>query len=162
MKIILIGFMGAGKTTIARMLAQKLSFENIDMDTLIIQKSGRTSDKEIFEKDGEIAFREMEIAVAKELQNKNNAIISTGGGVVMNKIIVDYLKQDGIVIYLKNTFETAKKRIGKNPPPLFQDETMAKKLYEVRLPLYHYYANVVIETDDKNPQDIVEEIIKSL
>jgi shikimate kinase len=160
MNIILIGFMGAGKTTIAKILAKKLSFKNVDMDKIIIEKSGRTSDTEIFEKDGELTFREYEILVANELQDEHNLIISTGGGIVMNKVNIDYLKKNGVVVYLKNTFETSKKRIRKhNPPPLFQDLKKAKELYDLRLPLYTFYADVIVETDDKPLHEVADEII---
>ncbi|SRR5260221_10612783 len=163
MKIVLIGFMGAGKTTVAKLLAEKLKLEYIDMDTLIIKKSGKKSDKEIFESDGEKYFRELEIAVSMELCDKKNAIISTGGGIVMNKINMDYLEKNGIIIYLKNSFETSKMRIDKNsPPPLFQNENRAKKLFKLRQPLYTYYANNVIETDKQTAGEVVSRIIKTI
>lgn len=150
--------MGAGKTTIAKMLARKLSHEIIDMDKMIVKKSERQSIEEIFEKDGEITFREMEIALAKELQNKTSVIISAGGGVIMNKIIMDYLKHNGKVIFLKNSFETSKKRINDNKRPLFKELEKAQALYQLRLPLYEYYADIIIETDEKNLNEIIFEI----
>lgn len=162
MKIILIGFMGAGKTTIAKLLAQKLNIEFIDMDDLVIQKSGRSSGKEIFEKDGELFFRELEIEVARDLQQKQNVVLSTGGGVVMNKIILDYLGQDGIIIFLKTSYEETKKRVVESDRPLFQDVISAKKLYDFRLPLYEHYANAIVETDNKTKDAVVDEIIKHL
>jgi shikimate kinase len=163
MNIILIGFMGAGKTSLAKILAQKLDFKNVDMDKIIIERSGRKSDVEIFEKDGELAFREFEILVANEVKDEQNYVISTGGGIVMNKINIDYLKKNGVVVFLKNTFETSEKRISKhNPPPLFRDLKKAKELYDLRFPLYNYYADIIIETDNK-PLDIIsEEIIKKI
>lgn len=162
MKITLIGFMGAGKTSVAKLLAEKLSLERIDMDQQIIQKSGRKSDQEIFEKDGELVFRELEMSVAKSLMNKNDVIIAAGGGLVMNKINVDYLKHDGIIIYLKNSFATSRERIKHNPPPLFKNEQKAKELYDIRLPLYTYYADGIIETDNKTVEEISEEIIEKI
>jgi shikimate kinase len=152
--------MGAGKTTIAKLLAKRLNLEHADMDKLVIEKSGRKSDTEIFETDGELAFRELEIAIAKELAKKQNVIISTGGGIVMNKIILDYLNDKGTVIFLKNTFETSQKRVDNGMRPLFQDKKKAKQLYNLRLPLYEYYANIIVETDKKLPKQIVDEIIK--
>lgn len=161
--IILIGFMGAGKTSLAKILTEKLQYDYIDMDTQIIEKSGRSSDTEIFDKDGENIFRELEIAVAKELQNNNNTVISTGGGVVMNKIILDYLKKNGVVVFLKNSFETAQKRVEKNRiPPLFRDIEQAKKLYAFRLPLYAKYADIIVETDSKSLPETAEEIITKI
>ena len=104
MNIILTGFMGAGKTTIANLLAKKLKRKIVEIDELIIKKSKRKNIQEIFEKDGEIVFRELETKVARELQNTDNAIISTGGGVVMSNLNMLYLKKNGIVFYFKTPF----------------------------------------------------------
>lgn len=163
MKIILIGFMGAGKTAISKLLAAKLHLQRREMDDLITEKSGRKSNWEIFDKDGELVFRELEIAVAKDLRSEQNIVISTGGGVILNKINIDYLRKDGIIIFLKNAFETSEKRLpeGKRPP-LFRDIRQAKKLYDFRQPLYNFYADIVIETDTKTPEEVVEEIISKL
>ena len=142
--------MGAGKTTVAKLLAEKLKLEFIDTDALVIKKSGRSTGKEIFEKDGELAFRELEIAVAKELKNKKNVILATGGGIVMNKIILDYLGQDALIIFLKTSFDESKNRVVESLRPLFRDVAKAKELYDFRLPLYEHYANIIIETDNNN------------
>lgn len=163
MNIILIGFMGAGKTTIAKKIAADLDFKYVDMDTLIIEKSGRKSDREIFEKDGEISFREYEILIANELKDEQNHVISTGGGIVMNQVNMGYLKKNGIVVYLKSSFETSKSRVHPDePPPLFQDKEKAKQLYDLRLPLYTYYADITVETDAKTPDEVAKEVIKKI
>jgi shikimate kinase len=162
MKIVLIGFMGAGKTTVAKLLAEKLKLEFIDTDALVIKKSGRSTGKEIFEKDGELSFRELEIAVAKELKNKKNAILATGGGVVMNKIILDYLGQDGLIIFLKTSFDESKNRVLESLRPLFQDAVKAKELYNFRLPLYEHYANIILETDNKTAEEVATIILGDL
>jgi shikimate kinase len=162
MKIVLIGFMGAGKTTVAKLLAEKLHLEFIDTDDLVIKKSGRSSGKEIFEKDGETAFRELEIDVARGLKNKNNIILATGGGIVMNKIILDYLGVNGCIIFLETSFEESKQRTLESLRPLFQDVVKAKELYDFRLPLYKHYANIAIQTDNKTAEEVTELIIKSL
>ena len=152
--------MGAGKTTIAHMLAEYFGYSYVDMDTNIVKTSGRESDTDIFAKDGEIHFRELEMAEAKLLGNATDAIISTGGGIIMNKLNMDYLKEGSVTVYLKNTFETAHKRISKNRiPPLFQDIEKAKALYTLRKPLYEHYADITVETDEKDPKTIAEEIV---
>ncbi len=159
MKIVLIGFMGAGKTTIAKLLAKSLSYEYIDMDRMIVQKSKRSSDREIFDLDGEEVFRKLESDVSKELSEKRDVVISTGGGIVMNEINMNWLQSNGTIIFLKNSFDTSKKRISKkNPPPLFRDKSYARNLYELRQPLYIKYSDTVIETDNKFPKQIVDEI----
>lgn len=161
MRIVLIGFMGSGKSTIAALLAKKLEKNLVEMDQIVEQKAGMSIDK-IFATGGEIAFREAEIAVAKELHNKDNCVISTGGGAIMNQIIIEYLREKSVIIFLKSKFLTSKKRIKKNPRILFRDFKKAKELYSVRLPLYRYYADYEIETDEKKPEEIVEEILKQL
>ena len=162
MKIVLIGFMGAGKTTVARILAKKLRLEFVDMDALLIKKSGRQSINEIFEKDGEVVFRELEISVAKQLQHKKNFVLATGGGVVMNKIILDYLGHDGVVVFLKTSYEESDRRADKSTRPLFKDAAKARELYNFRLPLYERYANVIVATDQKTAETVADEIIERL
>lgn len=153
--------MGAGKSTIAKELTKHLQLEEIDMDALIVAQSGRSSDTEIFAKDGEVVFRELEIQVAKDLQKRDNGIIATGGGVVMNTLTMHYLKTEGTtVIYLKHAFATAEKRLqGNRIPPLFRDREKARALYKLREPLYAYYADMTIETDHKRPDMVTDEII---
>jgi shikimate kinase len=163
MKIVLIGFMGSGKTSISKILAKELNLEIVDMDSVIVQKSGRKSDREIFDLDGEKKFRELERNVAFELKNINNVVISTGGGVIMNEQNMANLKHSAIVIYLKTTFETSKKRISKkNPPPLFRNEDKARKLYSLRKPLYEKFADLVVSTDRRDKDEIAMEIIELL
>lgn len=161
-KIILIGFMGAGKSTIGFLLAKKLKIDFIEMDDLVLKKSQRKNISEIFKIDGEIKFREFEIEVAKELSNKKEGVVSTGGGVVMNKIILDYLKKEaGIVIFLKTSFfeiVSRLKNIGDRP--LFKNIEFAQKLFNFRQNLYLEYADFIVETDNKIPRLIVDEIIK--
>lgn len=163
MNIILIGFMGAGKTTIAKKLATELDFKYVDMDKLIVEKSGRKSDQEIFEKDGEIAFREYEILTANELKDEQNHVIASGGGVVMNQLNMSYLKKNGVVVFLKCGFETAKNRVHTDEPrPLFQNQEKAKQLYDLRLPLYTFYADIIVDTEGKTPDKVTTEVIKAI
>jgi len=163
MKIILIGFMGTGKSIVAPLLATKLGLRVIEMDDLIVKKSGGKSIKEIFEEGGEVTFRELEIAVGKDLQDEANAVISTGGGVVMNRLILDYLANDAVVVELSASFDTILKRISPAiPRPLFKDKGQAKALYELRKPLYGKYATVHVTTDDKSIEQVVDEIILKL
>lgn len=149
MKIIFIGFMGAGKSFFAKRLAKRLGLEMIEMDELILGKSGRVSIGEIFNKDDEIKFRELEIETAKELQEKDNVVIDAGGGVVENKIILDYLRKNGIVIFLNSPLEIIEKRLKDDQTrPLFKDKEKSKRLYEFRMPLYRAYSDVIIDTGE--------------
>lgn len=163
MKIILIGFMGAGKTTVAQALSKKLKIKLIEMDDLILKKSKRKSINEIFTMDGERRFRELEIETAKKLINKDNVVISTGGGVVINKIILDYLKENGKVIFLKTSFFEILKRLKHaSDRPLFKDKKLAKKLFNFRQKLYEEYADLIVKTDKKSVKEVTNEIIENI
>ncbi|GIW63340.1 MAG: shikimate kinase [Patescibacteria group bacterium] len=159
--ISLIGFMGSGKTTIAKLLSKRLNKKIIEMDQLVLDKTSYNDINEIFTKKGELYFRELEIKTAKSIKDLKNKVISTGGGVVMNKIIIDYLKQNSLIFYLKTKFNTIKTRLIKDTSrPLFKDIKTAKQLFKLRTPLYEYYSDYQITTDNKTPNQITNEIIK--
>ncbi len=164
MKIILIGFMGSGKTTVAAALADKLKLKIIDMDKQAIKKSKRKSINKIFEKDGEKDFRAIELKVAKEVGSRNNVVISTGGGVVTSKTTMNYLIKNSTIFYLEASFDKIKERVAlkKVKPPLFQEVSFAKRLFDKRLPLYKSYSDMAIKTDNKTVDQIVGEILKGL
>ena len=153
--IILIGFMGSGKSTVAKLLG----LTAVEMDDLVYQKTNTQNMHEVFALGGELLLRETEIALAKEYACKQNLVISTGGGVVLNKIILDYFKKTGgKVIFLNASFEQIAKRLkGDQTRPLLTD---AKKLYDFRLPLYLHYADEVIDADQ--PTDEIVLKIKGL
>ena len=144
MKLILIGFMGSGKTTVGQFLAKKLNLELIEMDDLIIKKAGK-SIKKIFNEDGEAQFRELETQVSKSL---------------MNKINIDFLKNNGKIIFLKASFfEIEKRLIGDNLRPLFKNKKSAKKIFNIRQKLYEECADLIVDTDEKSVEKISYEII---
>lgn len=165
MKIILIGFMGSGKSAVAAELAHMLGWAKIEMDELALKKSGRKDVNVVFNQDGEARWRELEIAVAKKLRTADNIIISTGGGVVMNQVIFSYLKNkpQTVVIYLSAEFATLRRRLrGDKTRPLFKDIKKAQRLYALREPLYRHYADIVINTDNKTPTAIARGVIGKL
>ncbi len=165
MKIILIGFMGSGKTAVALELSGKTGHDVIEMDALILEKTKSKNMKELFDKGGEVLLREWEIRLAKELRDIENAIISTGGGVVLNKIILDYLKEpNGNIVFLDVPFKVIQERVSqdKTERPLFSDVKSAFNLFKHRLPLYKKYSDLIIKSHDKEPIQIAEEIIKKL
>lgn len=149
MNIVLIGFMGSGKTTVAKHLSKLIGLPWVEMDEIVYQKTKTKNMHEVFALGGELLLRETEIAIAKEYAPKKNFIISAGGGVVLNKIIIDYFKSaGGIVIFLHAKFETIEQRLtGDDSRPLFKHAGSAKKLYDFRLPLYFHYADKVIDVD---------------
>jgi shikimate kinase len=163
MKIVLTGFMGAGKSSISALLAEKLGLTRIEMDDLVVQRSGRASVREIFELDGETRFRELELETAQSLQHATNVVISTGGGVVMNKLTMDYLKANGTVILLETQLETVQERLSNaTDRPLLKDAAATRSLYELRVPLYRHYAQLHISTDERTPGDVTNEIIRRI
>lgn len=164
MKIVLIGFMGSGKTSVAESLAKTLNLKSIDMDELILKDSGFKSINEIFEKKGEKSFREMELAVAEKLVNIDDAIISTGGGVVTEEQTMTPLLKNSVVIYLKLSFDNASIRVAqkKIKPPLFQNIVIAKKLFNIRKSLYTQYADIIVNTDNIEISEVLENVIVKL
>ncbi len=161
--IILIGFMGVGKGTVAREMAKQSSIYAVDTDDLIESLENRKI-KEIFQTEGETYFRDLEKRTAKWLEKSvQNAIISTGGGFYK----VKNLKKIGKVILLDASFEyihaqilshpNAKKKLEKRP--LFQNIKKAKALYKERIPLYKEVADTVINIEGKSPKEIAKEIL---
>lgn len=156
MNIVLIGFMGSGKSTVAQALSSLLGLAHVEMDQLVHQKTQTQTMDELFAKGGELLLRQTEIAIAQEIASQKGAVISTGGGVVLNKIVIDYFKRDGAkVVFLDASLDEIAKRLEKDRSrPLFGDP----KLYNFRLPLYRTYADLVVETDRKTPQEIARMI----
>ena len=159
MKIILIGFMGSGKTTVGRLLAKKLNFDFVEMDKLIIGQQGKTINQ-IFNEVGEEGFRLLESQISKDLRKKENVVISTGGGVVINKINTDNLKKNGTIVFLKTSFSEIKKRLKHAADrPLFRNLKSAEALFNIRQNLYTESADLVVNTDGKSVERITNEII---
>ncbi len=162
--IILIGFMGSGKTVISRELSKRLKIKILDTDILIEKKAG-IKIKNIFKKFGEEYFRDLEEKIVKDVSGKKNFIISTGGGIIKRQDNIKYLKKNGIVVYLKNTFETSRKRLkGKKDRPLFNEKNLkaARKLFFQRLKLYKNAADIIVKTDNKSIKEVADEIIKKI
>ncbi|MBD3254653.1 MAG: shikimate kinase [Candidatus Lokiarchaeota archaeon] len=165
--IALIGFMATGKTTIGKLLTKKLpnDYKFIETDNIIVETAGKTI-PEIFAEDGEIRFREYEIEACKKASRYEKVIISCGGGVVLNKINIDYLKQRCYIVLLKTSAEEIYKRAmkdGKETRPVIDKKDPMKEINNVldfREPFYNAAAEIVIDTTDKSLEDIVEEIIR--
>jgi shikimate kinase len=164
--IALIGFMGAGKTAVGRALAKKLGKEFIELDPLIEQKAGKTI-PEVFREDGEIAFRELEIAVTKEAATRKNVVIACGGGLVLNKINTDRLRQEGVTVYLTATPSVILRRTTSDteerPLLTVPDPTRTiSELLKFRKPFYERAADISINTSRLDIAGVVEEIITRL
>ena len=146
--IILTGFMGSGKSTIGRKLAKEINTYFIDTD-MLIENFENMKISEIFEKYGENKFREMEKYCFEWIKNSvKNTIISVGGGF---PIYIPEIKEAGIVIYLKVSFEDILKRMNEEEikkRPLFQDKKKAKELFLKRDKIYENLADYIIENKD--------------
>lgn len=160
--IILIGPMGAGKTTIGRQLAKRLSRKFYDCDHEIEKHTGADIPL-IFELEGEEGFRKRESQVLQELVSMKNIVLSTGGGAVLDPGNRKLLLDSGIIIYLKSTAEKLFKRIAddKRRPLLQTDDKFKKikKILEEREPVYLSLANEVIETKDHSIKRITQNIL---
>jgi shikimate kinase len=161
--IALIGFMGTGKTVVGRLLAERLGKEFLELDALIEQKAGKTI-PEIFQQEGEVAFRELEIEAAKEASQKKNVVIACGGGVVLNKINIDRLKKDCLIVYLTASPRVILERTAsdENERPLLKSDNRAlvvKELLRFRKPFYERAADITIDTSKLNIDSVVEQII---
>lgn len=163
-KIILIGFMGSGKTTIGKALSQKCQYSLIDTDKYIEEQQSRTISN-IFEQDGEEYFRVLETNALKELlKSDEDMIISTGGGLAIKKENRELLKEAGTTFYLNATPETIYNRVkGDNKRPLLQCEDPKKKIISLMGERELYYidaSNKIIDTDDKTIDEIACEILE--
>ena len=130
--IVLIGMPTCGKSTIANMLSESLEIPFVDIDSEIVKKEGRAI-TDIFAEDGEAYFRQVEHEITKELSKKNHQIIATGGGIIKDKRNIDYLKQNGIIIFIDRDLELLQ---NDNTRPLSSTKEKVMKLYEERYPLY--------------------------
>ena len=159
----LIGMMGSGKSSVGKLLANKLQFSIIDIDKEI-EKNEKLSIKEIFEEKGENYFREIESKYL--LRKRNSAVVSCGGGIVLNKKNREFLKTSGYTIYLKSSIPTLEKRLlNKNSRPLLNNANLKKtltKIYNKRKTLYISAANATIITDRRSVKEVCELIIKKL
>ena len=167
--IALIGFMATGKTIIGQKLVNRLgnNYKFIETDQIIIEEAGKSIPR-IFSEDGEIRFREYEIAACKKASKLNNVVISCGGGVVLNKINIDYLKQNCHIILLQASVEEIYKRAMKdgqeNRPVIDKEDPKAEieNVLKFRKPFYEAAAEITINTTEKSIEIVVDEIINFL
>ncbi len=163
MNIVLIGMRGCGKTTVGKLLAKRLGKQFVEMDELIVQRAG-LSIPDIVDRYGWEIFRDLEEEVTRDVAILDNIVNATGGGVVTKKQNIRELKKKGKLVWLKASIDTLLKRIGNDEyrpsltgKPLSED--MEVVLAE-RRPIYERIADVIIDTDGKTSEEIVEAIVK--
>lgn len=162
--IYLVGPMGAGKTTLGKLLARQMGREFIDCDWYIAEQTGADIPW-IFAKEGEEGFRERETKALRELTCKPNIIMATGGGAVMRAQNRELLSR-GLVIYLQASVDTqlARTKKSKSRPLLQNDNPRAtlEALYQVRHPLYLEVADIVVATGKLFPKQMLAELLDHL
>lgn len=163
--IFLIGFMGAGKSTISDYLKNVLAMDVVEMDQCIVERQGM-SISDIFETYGEEYFRELETNLLIEMQSRSNVVVSCGGGVPMRERNVVEMKKNGRVVLLTAKPETILERVKDNHDrPLLENNknvSFIADLLEKRRAKYEAAADIVIQTDGKSELEICEELIHRL
>jgi len=162
--IILTGFMGAGKTTVGRILARNCGFDFVDLDEMIVVSRGKPI-KEIFADEGEEAFRNYETETLLSLRDVSRRVIATGGGIILRPENRQILKRMGVVVYLRASFGTLVKRVSKsNQRPLADLSNGTERLQsllESRKSLYEQ-ADIVVDTDNSDGSQVASYILERL
>lgn len=163
--VFLVGPMGAGKTTIGKLLAKQLGRTFVDSDWYIESQTGADI-AWIFAKEGETGFRERETRAIDELTQNSQIVLATGGGAVMCAENREFLKQRGIVVYLNAPVEVQLARTSKDKSrPLLQQPNPRKilqDLYSTRDPLYRQIAHIIMPTGHTYPRHMVNQLMQQL
>ena len=162
--IVLIGFMGVGKTSVGKLLARSLGFEFVDTDSIIVRRSGKPI-TEIFAEIGESGFRDIESSILAELAGRSGTVIATGGGIVTREANIERLHAAGLVVWLDATADAIFERVsGNNERPLLQtDDPLAtiRDLLDKRRPLYERAADQRVETGGLDSGELAYGIAES-
>jgi shikimate kinase len=161
--VILVGFMGAGKSVCGRRLAERLGRRFVETDDLIVAREGR-SIPEIFRRDGEAAFRRLEGEVLDGIAREHGQVIATGGGLPCREARMERLRELGTVVWLSGDLDELvgrARRLGGRP--MLEGKSMedVETLYRAREP-YYARADVVIDTTDADPDDVVARLLGAL
>jgi shikimate kinase len=159
-RIYLTGFMGCGKSTAGRFLAERLGAPFVDLDTEIERRAGMTV-REIFEQHGEAVFRRLEQEALRATAEMPDVVVATGGGTMVFEGNFRWIQANGLSVWLNPPFATIVARVGglgKRDRPLFRDETQALALYRERLPAYQRADLTVDMAPGEGPQEIAARI----
>ena len=160
-KVYLVGFMGAGKSTVARALAQRLGWSVEDLDELIETREQRTI-AEIFSADGEAEFRKMERKLLQELRPRRQVVVATGGGTFADSASRALIAGDGASVWLDVSFETVVERLPSDGTrPLASDRATMQALWNARRPAYSL-AQLQLSVDRSAVDDLVADIVSWL
>lgn len=167
-RIILIGYRGTGKTTVARLLAQRLGWQWLDADALLEERHAKTI-KQIFAEEGEADFRAKEAALLTELCQYTNHVVATGGGVILRETNRHLLKQAGLVVWLTADASTLWERIAgdattseRRPNLTTGGRAEVEDLLRTREPLYRACAQLIVSTVARSPEEVADAILSQL
>jgi shikimate kinase len=163
--IILVGFMGSGKSSVGREIARRLGFRFIDTDTTIRQKHNK-SIPDIFASFGEPFFRDEENKALRDLQNIEHVVVATGGGIVLQPRNHPLLRSLGVVVWLTATEEVIWERVSRNQNrPLLQTQdprTTISNLMATRYPLYGSLSHIIVETSGLTHQEVADQVLAAI
>ena len=163
MNLILVGYRGTGKSTVAQLLASRLKRKSLSTDAMIIEKVQMPIPK-IVEKSGWDHFRDLESTVCRDLRESDNLVIDTGGGIIIRSGNVEALKPTGLIFWLTATVDTISRRIADDTqrPSLTAGKTFTEEIEEVlkeRTPKYEAAADFVVETDACSAEQVAKQIL---
>lgn len=166
MNIVLIGMRGSGKTTMGKILAQKMGREFVEMDELITRKAGLTI-PDIVAKHGWAKFRDIEEEITGEAAGRDNIINASGGGVVTRENNIIKLRKNGVLVWLQAGVDTLVSRTGEdaNRPPLAEGRTQREDMettLKERRSLYQQAADLTVNTENKTPEEVADLVINLL
>lgn len=161
--IVLIGYRGSGKTTVAPLVAERLGWQWIDADRALESRHGRTIEQ-MFELEGEAAFRDREADLLTELCGRDRHVVAAGGGVVLRPGNRECLSQAGLVVWLSADVDTLWRRLQEDAANRRPDLTVGgraevEQLLAIREPLYRGCANAIVETAGRLPEEVANEIL---
>ena len=159
--VVLVGFMGAGKSTVGRLVAGRLGVSFADSDEVIRERSGRTP-REIFATDGEAAFRALERGVVRELVDARSVgVLALGGGAVEDAGTREVLRE-ARVVHLDVSFAQVRARVGRDPGRPVLARPDLPELFAARQAAYREVADVVVETDGLAPPAVADRVLNAL
>jgi shikimate kinase len=161
--IVLVGYRGSGKTTVAPLVAERLGWQWIDADRALESRCGRPIEQ-MFQSEGEAAFRDREADLLAELCGRDRHVVAAGGGVVMRPGNRECLTQAGLVVWLRADVDTLWRRLqgdalNRRPDLTVGGRAEVEQLLALREPLYRACANVVVDTVGRSPEEVANEIL---